>query len=152
DYSDIGQAKALIQEYGDVLRYSDATDYLRFDGDAWIENRQLAVGAMEEFLDLQLADAEECLAAAISALVTAGVSEEVVKTGGKALDKQIPQGSMGLKFSLQGAKTYLAFVMKRRDWKYVVSALNVAKPMLAVEVKDLDKDENLLNTPEATYD
>ena len=152
DYSDMGQAKALIQEYGDVLRYSDATDYLRFDGDAWIENRQLAVGAMEEFLDLQLADAEECLAAAISALVNAGVSEEVVKTGGKALDKQIPQGSMGLKFSLQGAKTYLAFVMKRRDWKYVVSALNVAKPMLAVEVKDLDKDENLLNTPEATYD
>lgn len=34
DYSDMGQAKALIQEYGDVLRYSDATDYLRFDGAA----------------------------------------------------------------------------------------------------------------------
>lgn len=52
DYSDIGQAKALVKEYGGELRYSDATDYLRYDGDAWVEDRQLAVGAMEEFLDL----------------------------------------------------------------------------------------------------
>ena len=52
DYSDIGQAKMLCREYGDELRYSDATDYLRYDGDSWIEEKQLAVGAMEEFLDL----------------------------------------------------------------------------------------------------
>ena len=41
--------------------------------------------------------------------------------------------------------------MKRRDYKYVVSALNAAKPMLAVSVSDLDKNEKLLNTPYATY-
>ena len=41
--------------------------------------------------------------------------------------------------------------MKRRDMKYVVSALQAAKPMLAIEVSDLDKDDYLLNVPAATY-
>jgi P4 family phage/plasmid primase-like protien len=49
------------------------------------------------------------------------------------------------------AKQYLGFVMKRRDMKYVVSALQAAKPMLAIEVSDLDKDEYLLNVPATTY-
>lgn len=152
DYSDIGQAKALVKEYGEELRYSDATDYLRYDGDAWIEDKQLAVGAMEEFLDLQLADALEFVATAEKALLSAGVSGEAIKAGGKALDKEMTDDNMKLIFMLKAAKTYVAFVMKRRDYKYVVSALNAAKPMLAVKVSDLDKNELLLNTPYATYD
>jgi len=152
DYSDIGQAKMLTKEYGEELRYSDATDYLRYDGDAWIEERQLAVGAMEEFLDLQLADALEYVETAKKALLAAGVDEAAIKAGGKTLEKAVDTDNLKLLFMLMGAKTYLAFVMKRRDYKYVVSALNAAKPMLAVSVSDLDKDENLLNTPYATYD
>lgn len=56
DYSDIGQAKVLAREYGVELRYTAATDYIRFGGQYWIESKQQAVGAAEEFLDLQLAD------------------------------------------------------------------------------------------------
>ena len=152
DYSDIGQAKMLCREYGDELRYSDATDYLRYDGDSWIEEKQLAVGAMEEFLDLQLADAQEYVENTKKALMAAGVQETVINAGGKALQKAVPVESLKLLYAYLSAKTYLAFVMKRRDYKYVVSALNAAKPMLAVSVADLDKDENLLNTPLATYD
>lgn len=152
DYSDIGQAKMLTKEYGDELRYSDATDYLRYDGDSWIEDRQLSVGAMEEFLDLQLADALEYVENAKKELMAAGVQESVINAGGKALEKAVPLDSLKLMFTYLAAKTYLAFIMKRRDYKYVVSALNAAKPMLAVSVSDLDKDENLLNTPYATYD
>ena len=151
DYSDIGQAKVLCKEYGEELRYSDATDYLRYDGDAWIEDRQLAVGAMEEFLDLQLADAQEYVQIAVKALKDAGVDESAIQAGGKTLEKAVNIDNLKLVFMLMGAKTYLAFVMKRRDYKYVVSALNAAKPMLAVSVSDLDKDEKLLNTPYATY-
>lgn len=33
DYSDIGQAKVLVREYGEELKYTSATDFLRFDGD-----------------------------------------------------------------------------------------------------------------------
>lgn len=54
DYSDIGQAKVLTREYGNELRFSTATDYLRFNGEYWVESKQQAVGAMEEFLDVQL--------------------------------------------------------------------------------------------------
>ncbi len=49
------------------------------------------------------------------------------------------------------AQAYRAFVMKRRDMKYVVSALQAAKPMLEISVSDLDKDGFLLNTPDGTY-
>lgn len=152
DYSDIGQAKVLCKEYGEELRYSDATDYLRYDGDAWIEERQLAVGAMEEFLDLQLADAQEYVQIAVKALKDAGVDEPAIQAGGKTLEKAVNIDNLKLVFMLMGAKSYQAFVMKRRDYKYVVSALNAAKPMLAVSVSDLDKNEKLLNTPYATYD
>lgn len=151
DYSDIGQAKALTKEYGDELRYADATDYLRYDGEAWIEDKQLAVGAMEEFLDLQLADALECVQAATDALLSSGVSEDAVKTGGKTLEKAVSGDQIKLMYAFMSAKQYLAFVMKRRDWKYVTSALNTAKPMLAIDINDLDKNEYLINTPYATF-
>ena len=52
DYSDIGEAKVLAREYGEELRHSAATDYIRFDGECWVEDKQMAVGAIEEFLCL----------------------------------------------------------------------------------------------------
>lgn len=42
--------------------------------------------------------------------------------------------------------------MKRRDMKYVTSALQAAKPMLLRNIRDFDTQEFLLNTPNATYD
>lgn len=55
DYSDIGQAKVLKQEYGDELRYTESTDFLWYNGIYWVESHQEAIGAAEEFLELQLA-------------------------------------------------------------------------------------------------
>ena len=153
DYSDIGEAKVLTREYGNELKFTNATDYLRYDGDCWREDRQLAVGAAEEFLDLQLADAEDEVEAAIKALVAEGIDESVARAGGKALEKACSSEElMKLYFSLLGAKTYIKFVQKRRDYKYIVSALNAAKPMLGIEVASLDKDPFLINTPDATFD
>ena len=152
DYSDIGEAKVLVREYGNELKYTNATDYLRFDGDCWREDKQLAIGAVEEFLDLQLQDALDEVERCQEALVAAGVSEHTIKAGGKELEKAVPDKALGLYFLLLSAQTYLKFVMKRRDYKYIVSAANTAKPMLAISVSDLDKNENLLNTPVATYD
>lgn len=42
--------------------------------------------------------------------------------------------------------------MKRRDMKYIVSALQAAKPMLLRNISEFDTGEFLLNTPTATYD
>lgn len=151
DYFDIGQAKVLTREYGDELLFTNATDYLRFDGEVWIENKQLAVGVMEEFLDLQLQDATDEIERAKKLLVAKGVPEEVVKGGAKKIEKEVTGDQLPAFYMLLAAQQYFAFVMKRRDMKYVTSALNAAKPMLSADVNDLDKNENLLNTPYATY-
>lgn len=151
DYSDIGQAKVLTREYGVELRYTAATDYLRFCGQYWVESRQQAVGAAEEFLDLQLADAKDEIARTKQALMDTGISEDAITSGGKSLEKKISGGQMDAYLAYMSAQAYKAFVMKRRDMKYVVSALQAAKPMLEISVSDLDRDGFLLNTPDGTY-
>ncbi len=151
DYSDVGQAKVLSREYGDELKFTAATDFIRFDGDVWVEDKQMAVGACVEFLDLQLQDAKDSIEEAQKALVKAGYDESTVKQGSKAIAKDIKSEHLGLFYMLVGAEKYLAFAMKRRDYKYITSALNVSKSMLTIKVSDLDKDPVLLNTPRATY-
>lgn len=151
DYSDVGQAKVLSREYGDELKFTAATDFIRFDGDVWVEDKQMAVGACVEFLDLQLQDAKDTLDAAMKALVKAGYDESAVKQGSKAIAKDIKEEHLSIFYMLVGAEKYLAFAMKRRDYKYITSALNVSKSMLTIKVSDLDKDPVLLNTPMATY-
>lgn len=151
DYSDVGQAKVLSREYGDELKFTAATDFIRFDGEVWVEDKQMAVGACVEFLDLQLQDAKDSIEVAMKALVDAGYDESVVKQGSKALAKEIQTEHLSLFYMLVGAEKYLAFALKRRDYKYITSALNVAKSMLTIKVSDLDKDPVLLNTPRATY-
>lgn len=153
DYSDIGQAKILSATYGDELKHTSATDYIRYDGEVWVEDKQMAVGACVEFLDLQLQDANDYMDAAKKALIKAGYPEESVNQGSKVLAKDcdIKPDDLPIFYMLVGAEKYLAFTMKRRDYKYITSALNVAKSMLGIKVSDLDKNPNLLNTPYATY-
>ncbi len=152
DYSDIGEAKVLTREYGDELKFTKATDYLRYDGECWREDKEMALGAAEEFLDLQLADAKDEVDRAVEALVSAGIPEPVARTGGAALQKIMRPDQMGLFYMLMSAQAYLKFVMKYRNYKNIVNTQNAAKPMLAIDVNELDKDPNLINTPAATYD
>lgn len=123
DYSDIGQAKMVPREYGDEFCFTDATDYLRYNGEYWVESKQRAVGAMEEFLDLQLQDALDEVKNAMDALLVSGVDENEVTAGGKHFEKTLEGEKLELYGKYMTAKQYLGFVMKRRDMKYVVSAL-----------------------------
>ena len=152
DFSDIGQAKVLTCEYGNELCYTDATDYLRFNGEYWMESKQQSVGAMEEFLDLQLQDAIDEVESMLNALVALGEPEENILAGGKKYEASLSGDTLKALKKYQSALAYKTFVMKRRDMKYVLSALQAAKPMLEIKVSDLDKDEFLLNTPGMTYD
>ena len=155
DYSDLGQAKALVKECGDELCFTEATDYLRYDGKRWMESKQMAIGCAEEFLDLQLADANDQVESAVQELVALGEAEDEISTGKKYSDKLQKSGdarmaAAGKRFS--GAVRYKDFVMQRRDMRYIKSAMDAARPMVQLHVSDLDKDAFLLNTPEATYD
>ena len=153
DYSDLGEAKVLAREFGNELRYTSATDLLRFDGQCWQEDKQLALGASLDFMDLQLQDAKDAVQAAEDNLVAAGIPEADVKDRGKNLKNGCADaGIMGLYFALLGADTYLKFVMKYRNYRNIINVQNTVKPMVAINVSQLDVDPNLLNTPYATYD
>ena len=152
DFSDIGQAKVLAREYNGELVYTDSTDYMRFVGTHWAESKQLAVGVCEDFLDKQLDEAKTALEKAQQALMKSGIDKEVVLSGGKALERAIDEKSEKAFAKYMTALVYKSFVMKRRDMKYITSALQAAKPMLLRDIKDFDSQEFLLNTPAATYD
>lgn len=38
DYTDVGQARVFMAQYGDKLKYSAATKWLIYDGMKWNEN------------------------------------------------------------------------------------------------------------------
>ena len=152
DFSDIGQAKVVAADCGSVLAYTDGTDFLVYNGRFWLESKQKAVGLMESFLDRQLADAELALSAARQALLDCGVDEMLLRAGGRALERGIRPDQSGAYGSYVAALNYRGFVMKRRDIKYITSALQAVRPMVQLEMSDLDRDENLLNCPDGTYD
>lgn len=153
DFSDMGQAKVFVREYNDEIRYTDATDFIRFTGEYWKEYRMAAIGALEEFLDLQLQDAKDAISAAMEELEASGVDEGSLAAGGKALEKAISgEAQVNAYKKYMEALAYMKFVMKRRDYKYISSAANAAKPMVEIHITDLDKDGFLLNTPGMTID
>lgn len=152
DYSDIGEAKAFVKEYGEMVRFTTATDYLIYDGKVWNESKQRAVGIMEEFLDMQLADALLLCAVTKQAVIDAGADQAAVESGGKRDIKDFSDEQMKLFMEYLEARAYFAFVMKRRDMKYVTSTLQAAKPMVEINVDELDADPYLLNTPAGTID
>ena len=125
---------------------------MRYDGTHWAESKQMAVGACEEFLDKQLKEATVAVEKAKKMLLDLGVDKDVVMSGGKALEKATDDTSEKAFKEFMNASKYYAFVMKRRDMKYVTSALQAAKPMLLKKITDFDSHEFLLNTPDATYD
>ena len=152
DYSDIGEARVLATECANSLRYTSATDYLAFGGDRWYENKEKSLGIVEAFLDAQLSDAQEAIAAAEDALIALGIDKEVVKGHGKDLERAVPEDKLSLLYALLGALTYQKFVMKYRNYKNIVNTMNACKPMVAIDVSELAYDAELLNTPAGTYD
>ena len=152
DYSDVGQAKMIATNCADELAFTPGTGFLRFTGRHWEESGSKATGLVIDFLDLQLEDALRNLEIARKQLLNLGVSESALAAGGKTLEKDVPKNAMQAYFAYVGAVNYKAFVMKRRDMKYINAAMQAAKPMVEVDQALLDADENLLNCPDGTYD
>ena len=151
DYSDIGQAKVLawskMESASRIPPSAFRAITFRASGSA-----QMAVGAAEEFLDLQLADAESQVEIAMQALEDMGLTREDIMTGGKSFVTNLTDEGRKAYHRLAAAISYKGFVMRRRDMKYISSALSALKPMVLMNVQDFDKDGFLLNTPGQTYD
>ncbi|MGB4304600.1 MAG: DNA primase, partial [Syntrophomonadaceae bacterium] len=75
-------AKVLTREKGEILVYTDATDYMTYNGTHWEESRQRAVGVCQDFLDKQLEEAKAVLGKATKLLTESGVTQDLIQAGG----------------------------------------------------------------------
>ena len=152
DYSDIGQADAFLREYRDVILYTDATGFLRYNGAYWVESEQAAVGIMEDFLDRQLMEAVSQQEEQLEKLERFGLPRSIAEGAGRSFEKKL-SGELLEEFrKFLDIREYYRFVLKRRDMKYVHAALEAAIPKIWHDVNELDRDGFLLNTPDGTYD
>ncbi|MCS4487516.1 phage/plasmid primase, P4 family [Streptococcus sciuri] len=153
DYSDIGEAGLLAREFGDKIAFTRETDYLAYDGKRWVEDEQLAMRQIHQFLDLQLEVAVTKLDIATKKIKQSGVPESLIRQGGKKLENAIETPVQAVAYQeYKKALEFYKFVMKYRDYRNLSAIAKTAKHMVRMSVSDLDKNELLLNTPEATID
>lgn len=152
DYSDVGQAVVLSREYSGKLRYSPSTDYLVYNGSFWEESKPKSQAVAQELTTRQLEEAETEIKKVTDEMVKNGAWELLASMGAKkAASAMSPAQSRSFQ-KYENAITYRNYAIKRRDSKYITSALKEARPMLEIDQRELDADEFLLNTPSATYD
>ncbi|CQR25016.1 Phage DNA polymerase [Streptococcus varani] len=153
DYSDIGEAGLLAREFGDKIAFTRETDYLAYDGKHWVEDEQLAMCQIHQFLDMQLEVAVTKLNNAAQKLKQSGIPEMIIQQGGKKLENAIETPIQLVAYQeYKKALEFYKFVMKYRDYRNLSAIAKTAKHMVRLSVSDLDKNELLLNTPEATID
>ena len=152
DFSDVGQATVLAQEYMDKLRYSPSTDYMVYNGSFWEESKPKSQGISQELTDRQLAEVEAELKKTMDVMVKNGAMALLAALGPKKAAESFNKEQAHSYERYTQAVEYKKYVIKRRDTKNITATLKEARPMLEISQQLLDADEFFLNTPDATYD
>ncbi|MBO6182656.1 MAG: primase C-terminal domain-containing protein [Acidaminococcaceae bacterium] len=151
DYSDVGQARVLVREYGEELRYSPATGYIRYNGKNWDESKERALAACQELTDRQMQEAEDMMAKAWKSIADQGAATILLTNSKLKAVQQMNDSQRKAYDAFKAAGEYHQFVITRRDTKYLKSCLVAATPMLSISERELDQDGFLLNTPDGTF-
>lgn len=151
DFSDVGEARTFVEQYADEVAFTVATDYLRYNGTYWEESEHAVTLAMMEHTDIQLAEAEKQVEAALQTLEHLGIPREAAKTGGKKFRDSLDEAQTAAYQQYQYYSTFQAFVMKYRNVRNMTNALDAAKPIVLHNPEALDSNPMLLNTPGGTY-
>ncbi len=152
DFSDVGQAVVLSNEYKSKIRYSPSTDYLFYNGSFWEESQPNAQGVVQELTDRQLEEAENEIKKCMNEMLKNGAFSILTAVGAKKAMTQFDETQKRIYERYEKAVVYQKYAIKRRDSKYIWSALKEARPLIQIDQKELDKNEFLLNTPSRTYD
>lgn len=152
DFSDVGQAKVLAREYSESLRYSPSTGYLVYNGSFWEESDPLSQAVAQDLTTRQLAEAEIEIKKRLKEMEQNGAFAILAQMGAKKAmvafnDVQAHSFEM-----YEDALNYKKYAIKRRDSKYISSALKEVRPMVGIAQNLLDENEFLLNAPSGTYD
>ena len=148
----MGQATVLAREYKGKLRFTPATDYMVYNGSFWEETAPKSQGISQELTERQLEEAEAEIKKAMDEMNKNGAMEILVAMGPKKAANAFNRQQAHSFEMYENALNYKKYAIKRRDSKYIASALKEARPMLEIEQKFLDADEFLLNCPSGTID
>ena len=151
DYTDADQAKVLAKYFSNELRYSGATHFIRFKGNYWKETDVEAQAVVHELTRRQVLEAKREVQKTSMLLASNGMTD-ILAMYGKKSDTHFNEEQRKIYKEFQDANAYKKFALMRRDSKYITSCLKEARPLLSLDVKELDADPFLLNTPSATYD
>lgn len=152
DYSDVGQAVVLSREYYGSLRYSPSTGYLVYNGSLWEESDPLSQEVAQELTTKQLAEAEVEIKKRLKEMEQNGAFEILAQMGAKKAVSAFNEVQAHSFELYEDAINYKKYAIKRRDSKYISSALKEVRPMVGITQNLLDGNEFLLNTPSGTYD
>lgn len=139
DYSDVGQARVLVEQNGHIIRYNEATGWIAYDEKKWAESYLQAQRLSQELTDRQLEGAKQLLKNARSE------EDAAIEEGDKEKERKA-------KMAVKAAMDYRNYVLGRRKTSRIAATLTEAEPMAEIAVTELDKDAFLLNTPEGTVD
>jgi phage/plasmid primase, P4 family, C-terminal domain len=152
DYSDVGQAMVLAREYGDVLRFSPKLGYLVFNGRYWTISEESAIGLAQALTDRQLLEIEIEISKVTEEMKKNGTLEILATVGAKKAITIFNSVQKCFYQRYESVLQYQKYAIKRRDSRYIKSALAMIEPHIPIEIEQLDAGEFLLNTPSATYD
>lgn len=152
DRTDVGQARLLGRYFSHELRYSPATDFIRYDGACWQETKPGARAVAHALTDLQLEEAESAVADAMKRMAENGAQHLLIGSSRKKAESMMNEGQAEAFHAFLEAEAYRAYALKRRESKNITAALKEAQPVLEIEPGVLDRDWYLLCTPDATYD
>lgn len=150
DFSDVGQARVVSNEYNTTLAYSPSTDYLVYNGSFWDESKEKAQAVAQELTDRQLEESENEITKTIAEMKKNGAMELIEEHGEKKSVPLFNDIQLATYRNYEQAQIYKKYAIKRRDSKYITNTLKEGRPMLLIEQSILDKDEFLLNTPSIT--
>ena len=152
DRTDVGQARLLGRYFSHELRYSPATDFIRYDGACWQETKPGARAVAHALTDLQLEEAESAVADAMKRMAENGAQHLLIGSSRKKAESMMNEGQSEAFHAFLEAEAYRTYALKRRESKNITAALKEAQPVLEIEPGILDRDWYLLCTPDATYD
>ena len=152
DRTDVGQARLRGRFFSHELRYSPATDFIRYDGACWQETKPGARAVAHALTDLQLEEAESAVADAMKRMAENGAQHLLIGSSRKKAESMMNEGQAEAFHAFLEAEAYRAYALKRRESKNITAALKEAQPVLEIEPGVLDRDWYLLCTPDATYD
>ena len=138
-FTDVGEAQCLVGQYGDRLRYSDATGWIMYDGARWTENGAKARGMVHKLTRRQLKKARDIAMKATDAHMKA--QEDGDDTGMKRAEN-----------AKADAEQLHKFARKMQTTSRITATMTEAAPYVQIDVKELDGNPLILNTPAGTID